>query len=202
MAQFLSQRPHALYVSPSFPDLLKLETTMDAVKDFDFTREDESDDSGFYSKPFFVHHIQSGARASITAYLRNHVLVRPGMRVLDLCASWDSHLPPEIPVHVVGVGLQQQELAANKRLCHHYHVCDLNRDASLRCLDDQLFDVLICTVSIGYLTNPVRVLQSLHSRISSDVVIFISDRYFKAKVNNTKDQSCLLILKQCYKLYR
>jgi hypothetical protein len=55
------------------------------------SRADESPDGQFYAEPRFVHHLDAVCRGEITRlYAR---FTRPGMRVLDLMASWESHLP-------------------------------------------------------------------------------------------------------------
>jgi SAM-dependent methyltransferase len=50
------------------------------------------------------------------------------INVLDLCSSWISHLPKEISYErVVGVGMNEEELAANKQLTN-FCVQDLNQE--------------------------------------------------------------------------
>lgn len=52
----------------------------------------------------------------------------PGGRVLDLCSSFNSHLPPVslLPLEgVIGHGLNDAELLANSRLDRHF-LLDLN----------------------------------------------------------------------------
>jgi hypothetical protein len=57
-----------------------------------------------------------------------HQQLRPGLRLLDLCASWASHLPPELVLsHVAGQGMNEAELAANTRLDERW-VQDLNSE--------------------------------------------------------------------------
>ena len=103
---------------------------------------DESPDFNFYSQPRFVTHIDAGAIAAITQYYRE--TLEPNSDVLDICSSWISHLPPEVPLgRVVGVGMNARELEANDRLTEWVQVrrrrshiapwssCLLNRAHSL-----------------------------------------------------------------------
>ena len=79
------------------------------------------------------------------------------MRVLDLMASFDSHLP-EAPAdqQVSGLGMNAEELAANPRLTARV-VQDLNVSPALPWGDDT-FDCVVNTASIEYLTRPREVI--------------------------------------------
>lgn len=52
----------------------------------DFLREDESEDSRFYSQPRFVTHIDEKAIDALKAFYK--AAFEPGSTVLDLCSSW------------------------------------------------------------------------------------------------------------------
>ncbi|KAI6886404.1 hypothetical protein KC360_g9071 [Hortaea werneckii] len=106
----------------------------------DFTRQDPSSDSSFYSSPRFVTHIDDAAIASLKEYYA-HVLPpfpahqhpqagnRSGgpeqkqqkkYRILDLCSSWTSHFPSHVvdavgkgEVEVWGLGMNARELERN-----------------------------------------------------------------------------------------
>ncbi|KAI7081376.1 hypothetical protein KC356_g9159 [Hortaea werneckii] len=108
----------------------------------DFTRQDPSSDSSFYSSPRFVTHIDDAAIASLKEYYA-HVLpplpqqqqqsqagdaegegnARPSeakYRILDLCSSWTSHFPSHVvdavgkgEVEVWGLGMNARELERN-----------------------------------------------------------------------------------------
>src|SRR6266540_2916399 len=102
-----------------------------------FTRDDETPDAQFYREYF-----------------------PPGGGILDLMSSWVSHLPPDVHYRrVVGLGMNEQELAANPRL-DEYHVHDLNQQPRLP-FDDGAFDAAGLCVSIQYLTRPVEVLRDV-----------------------------------------
>ena len=70
------------------------------------------DDASFYAAPRFTQHLDAQCRADIaTLYGR---LLQPGMKVLDLMSSGDSHLPAEIGgLEVSGLGMNAAELDAN-----------------------------------------------------------------------------------------
>lgn len=111
----------------------------------DMRRIDESADVVFYGAPRFVTHIDEGAIRALTAYYRE--TLAPGSDVLDLCSSWVSHLPEEIPLgRVAGLGMNARELEANNRLTEWVQA-DLNTQPVLP-FDDASFDMLLNVVSV------------------------------------------------------
>ena len=56
-----------------------------------FKRQDEQDDSDFYSTPRLVYHIDEGAVRSLTNYYKENIAA--GSSVLDICSSWVPHYP-------------------------------------------------------------------------------------------------------------
>src|SRR5438874_12580882 len=120
-----------------------------------FRRYDETPDEAFYVMPRLVTHIDDHAIAAVTQLYRD--LFPPDGAILDLMSSWVSHLPPELAFRrVVGLGLNEEELAANPRL-DTYVVQDLNDDPRLP-FADQEFDAAAICVSIQYLVQPVAIL--------------------------------------------
>jgi SAM-dependent methyltransferase len=105
-----------------------------------------------------------------------------GMQVLDL-SSWQSHLPGGHHLGgVVGLGLNKGELDRNPRLTESI-VQDLNADPNLP-FDADTFDVVLCTVSVEYLIDPVAVFDEV-SRVLKPggyLVITFSNRWFPPKV--------------------
>lgn len=143
-------------------------------------RQDEADDRHFYEKPRLVHHLDAACRGQITQlYAR---FLRPHMRVLDLMSSWVSHLP-DAPADllVTGLGMNAGELAANPRLGVQV-VHDLNRDQRLP-FADAAFDVVLCTASVEYLTQPQAVFAEVRRvlRPGGRFVLTFSDRWFPPK---------------------
>ena len=81
-----------------------------------FTRLDETDDTRFYSTDRFVEHLDSVAVDTIEK-LVGSLVVEENHVILDLMASWDSHIPESIAsAKVEGLGLNQNELRENKAL--------------------------------------------------------------------------------------
>jgi SAM-dependent methyltransferase len=147
-----------------------------------FDRIDETPDAQFYAFPRFVTHIDDATISALTSYYGE--TLRPGADVLDLMSSWVSHLPAASEIalgHVVGVGMNAEELAKNPRLAAG-HVCDLNDDPRLP-LADASFDFALCAVSIQYLTRPVEVFAELARvlRPGGRALIATSHRCFPTK---------------------
>jgi len=145
-----------------------------------FERIDNSSDSLFYQSPRFVTHIDDDAIAAVTQLYRE--TLPPNGAILDLMSSWVSHLPPEIEYSkVVGLGLNRDELVANKRL-NGFVVQNLNEKASLP-FGDREFDGATICVSIQYLQSPVEILRELRRVCKPDapLVITFSNRCFPTK---------------------
>ena len=146
-----------------------------------FTRLDETDDAKFYSTDRFVEHLDSLALKTIEELIGS-LVVEDNPVILDLMASWDSHIPESITgAKVIGLGLNENELRRNKAL-DHYLLHDLNEDPSLP-FTDATFDVVICTVSVDYMTRPVEVFKDV-GRILKPGGLFLvifSNRMFPQK---------------------
>jgi hypothetical protein len=168
----------------------------------DFTRQDSSSDTNFYSSPRFVTHIDDAAIASLSNYY-DSVLPRKG-RILDFCSSWISHYPPtiataaqqqsETPVlKITGMGMNAAELAANPLLNNGRLLTDLNANPdiisplrsskAIGTTESDLLDASTCVVSIDYLTSPVAVLRSVleATKPGGTVHLTISNRCFPTK---------------------
>ena len=114
-----------------------------------FRRLDERPDTLFYTEPRRVKHIDEGAsRAAERLY---DELLPAGGTVLDLMASYYSHLPDKFS-RVVGLGLNRTELLENKSI-HECTVQDINRVPRLP-FENATFDGVVCTVSVQYMTRP------------------------------------------------
>jgi len=124
--------------------------------------------------------------------------------VLDLCSSWISHLPPPSISSseeeennnaamlkygkVVGVGMNEAELQANKQLTR-FITKDLNvvspPSSSLleEEFDDETFDFVLNVVSVDYLTSPLEVFQEMFRvlRPGGVALISFSNRCFPTK---------------------
>lgn len=155
----------------------------------DFLRQDSSPDSGFYSTPRFVTHIDGPAISSLQTYYASH-LPTTG-RILDFCSSWISHFPPSITaaieakkLEVVGMGMNSAELERNQYLTGGRILRDLNLEPDVDAVLDGQVDAATCVVSIDYLTKPVEVLRSLREKMreGGKVHLVISNRCFPTKV--------------------
>ncbi|MBI3186625.1 MAG: methyltransferase domain-containing protein [Gammaproteobacteria bacterium] len=145
-----------------------------------FKRVDEGKDSLFYSMPRMVQHLDKTARQQVENLYAS--LIPPQSRILDLMSSFDSHLPDSIkPLQVTGLGMHQQELAAN-RVLNERVVHDLNTDIGLP-FENAMFDAVICTASIEYLTQPGVIFEEV-ARVLKPGGLFIntfSNRWFPVK---------------------
>ena len=144
-----------------------------------FARRDPGDDADFYAAPRFVTHIDAGAVAAVSALYDE--LAVPHGRVLDLMASWVSHLSSQPRGGLVLLGMNAAELAANPMAEEHV-LRDLNRDPELP-FADEAFDAVTCCVSIDYLVRPVDVLREVARvlRPGGVVVLTFSNRCFPSK---------------------
>ncbi|WP_051261855.1 hypothetical protein [Desulfovibrio inopinatus] len=144
-----------------------------------FTRSDENADSQFYREPRMIGHVDAQASANLLRAYSTYL--QPGLRVLDLMASMESHLPQGMDLEVVGLGLNASEMQHNSRLGRSF-VHDLNQDPMVpEALG--MFDVSVCSLSIEYLTNPLSVLRSLHEHLNPGgwALIGFSNRWFPTK---------------------
>ncbi len=159
-------------------DLPGIETRF--FEDDPFHRNDEEPDQAFYQVPRLVSHIDQTAGDFISDIYER--FVRPGMKVLDLMASWDSHLRIKSgQIDLTGLGLNKEELETNS-LVSQGVVQDLNENSKLPFSDDT-FDVVICTVSIEYLANPIEIVKEVGRVLKAGCpfVVTFSDRWFEPK---------------------
>ena len=152
-----------------------------------FSRLDNKPDSIFYAEPRFVEHVDVSAVRKMSEYISNNLLV-PGDTVLDLCSSWTSHIPLEVKERlklssIVGLGMNEEELKANKVL-DSYTVQDLNENPKLIIFPDASFDIVLCQLSIDYLTRPLDVMREVGRILKPGgrVAILFSNRLFLSKV--------------------
>jgi SAM-dependent methyltransferase len=152
-----------------------------------FTRLDTSPDSVFYTDPRFVEHIDENAVQLLTDYVSNHAIAEQTdgcESVLDLCSSWTSHITTSRAKdlkRIAGVGMNQQELEANPVLTE-WLIQDLNERPKLPFEDDS-FDIVLCQLSIDYLTRPLEVLKETQRvlRPGGTIHILFSNRLFLSK---------------------
>jgi SAM-dependent methyltransferase len=102
--------------------------------------------------------------------------------VLDLMASWESHLPAEHGLgEICGLGMNAEELAANPLFAGH-RVHDLNLNPDLP-YEDASFDAVICSLSVEYLVKPFEVFAEVARvlRAGGRFIVTFSNRWFPPK---------------------
>ena len=93
-------------------------------------------------------------------HIISSLVVEKSPVILDLMAGWDSHIPKALKAsEIVGLGLNENELKQNERLTRHV-LHDLNLDPHLP-FPDAAFDVVVNTVSVDYMTQPVVVFEEV-----------------------------------------
>ncbi len=145
-----------------------------------FGREDESDDSLFYTQPRLVVHIDDGAIAAVGNAFRS--LIPPDSLTLDLMSSWRSHWPAGHPKRrLVGLGMNGVEMAENPDL-DEYVVQDINRNPALP-FAEATFDAVVITVSVQYLTQPIETFRQVNRILKPGgvVIVTFSNRMFPTK---------------------
>jgi len=164
-------------------------TITDFFADNIFDRIDDNDDSVFYEKERKVHHLDENARKSISELYNS--LIESGDRVLDLMSSWESHISTNLTnkserdgltdIYLTGLGMNEKELKSNPQL-NDYIVHDLNAESAMP-YENELFDVVVCTASVEYLTNPINVFVEVHRILKpgGKFIITFSNRWFPAK---------------------
>lgn len=143
-----------------------------------FRRHDERPDADFYETPREGSHIDDEARAAARAWYAS--LMPANGHVLDLLAGIESHLPDHLG-HVVGVGLNAEELRRNPRVDEAV-IYDVNADPTLPFADER-FDGAVCTVSVQYLTRPVELFGEVARVLKpgAPFVVAFSTRMFPTK---------------------
>ena len=143
------------------------------------SRMDEREDPVFYTSPRLVQHLDARALETVNALYRR--LIPAQADVLDLMASHDSHLQGCSPRSLHVLGLNAQELDANRAATAQL-VQDLNQLNTLP-FDDASLDAVVCTASVEYLVQPcdmfTEVLRVL--RPGGVFVLTFSNRWFPTK---------------------
>jgi len=145
-----------------------------------FEREDESNDSLFYTEPRLLVHIDEQAIAAVSQLFLD--LISPESVVLDLMSSWRSHWPQGHPKErMVGLGLNATEMQANPDL-DEFVIHNVNEDPVLP-FEDESFDAVVITVSVQYLKRPVETFQQVYRILRQDglLIVTFSNRMFPTK---------------------
>jgi SAM-dependent methyltransferase len=146
----------------------------------DFARDDEGSDGDFYAAPRFVDHLDTTALKQMRLLHRR--FLSPGMRVLDLMASCNSHLPDDATgIDVTGLGMNTEELARNPQLAQRI-VQDLNEQPSLPFASRE-FDLVLCALSVEYMVRPQEVFVEVARVLKpgGTFLVSFSERWFPPK---------------------
>ena len=142
-------------------------------------RMDERDDAAFYSSSRMLQHLDARALETITSLYRR--LIRKDADVLDLMASYDSHLQGCSLQSLHALGMNADELQAN-RAATAWVVQDLNHAQTLP-FEDAGLDAVVCTASVEYLTRPQAIFSEV-LRVLRPGGVFVatfSNRWFPTK---------------------
>nr|WP_157573446.1 methyltransferase domain-containing protein [Haloplanus natans] len=152
---------------------------MDVLSAAGRRKRDDTDDGGFYDRPRYVTHADDAFCQRLTALYGE--ILDPGDRVFDAMGSWVAHFPKTDLGHVVGHGLNADELAANDRY-DEWFVQDFNAEQSLP-LDDGAVDAVCCALSVQYLQYPEAVFREFGRVLDGDgaVVVSFTNRMFPTK---------------------
>ena len=152
---------------------------MAVLSDGDRRKIDTGDDGSFYDAPRYVTHASDSFLTQLTTLYDHHLT--PGDRVFDAMGSWVSHLPEVELDHVVGHGLNAEELAANDRY-DEWFVQNFNENQSLP-LADNSFAVVCCALSVQYLQYPGAIVSEFERVLTDDgsLIISFTDRMFPTK---------------------
>ncbi|MGM0787320.1 MAG: methyltransferase domain-containing protein [Thermodesulfobacteriota bacterium] len=145
-----------------------------------FRRQDERSDRIFYETPRMVNHIDDRAIRTISGIYGG--FITPGITVLDLMSSLNSHLPDEaLPEKMVGLGMNAEEMEENTQL-DEFVIHDLNERPSLP-FDDNSFDMVICTASVEYLVSPAETFRDTARVLKPGGMLIhtFSNRWFPPK---------------------
>ena len=144
-----------------------------------FAREDEGPDAAFYDGPRLVAHIDDGARAALAQCLAE--TLPPGGSVLDLMASYHSHLPEDGVRLAFGLGLNAEEMAQNVQLAGGV-VADVNAGLALP-FRDGAFDAAVLSVSIQNATRPIDLIRETARVLKpgAPFVVAYANRMFPTK---------------------
>jgi len=162
----------------------------DFFSDDAFQRADETVDSDFYSQARHVNHLDEAAQKQLKSVYTD--LIPRYSDILDLMSSINSHIDERLESKkITGLGLNEEELAANPVL-DEILIHDINQQQRLP-FDDASFDIIVCSLSIEYITQPSRLFDEVARvlRPGGRFIISFSNRWFPTKAvqvwNNLHD---------------
>lgn len=162
----------------------------DFFSDDAFQRADETVDSDFYSQARHINHMDEAAQKQLKSVYNGLI---PGYSdILDLMSSINSHIDETLESKkITGLGLNGEELTVNPVL-DEVVIHDINQQQRLP-FDDASFDIIVCSLSIEYITQPSRLFDEVARvlRPGGRFIISFSNRWFPTKTvqvwNNLHD---------------
>ncbi|MBT3219039.1 MAG: class I SAM-dependent methyltransferase [Proteobacteria bacterium] len=165
---------------PAEPTVIDLEI-IPKLGPHSFNREDEGDDAHFYREGRASPPLDELALKT-TRELLGQLIVESNPSILDLAAGALTHLPPDLePREVIGLGLDEPAMAANKALTETV-VHDLNSNPVLP-FKDRSFDIVLSTFSMAYLTRPFEVFEHVGRVLKPGglFVVLFTNRHVRRK---------------------
>ena len=146
-------------------------------------KQDESNDSLFYSTPKFVYHLDSNFRNNLSKVYEREI--KKNSFVLDLMSSWDSYLPKNINYKkVIGHGLNREELERNEAF-DNYWIQNFNINQNIP-LEDETIDYCLMVAAWQYLQYPEKITEEIARILNPNgkFIIAFSNRAFWHKAPN------------------
>ncbi len=168
-----------------------------------FSRLDENEDGLFYTQDRFLSHLDSMALQTVEGLIGGLVFEEDPV-ILDLMAGWDSHLPEGLKTaRVVGLGLNERELAQNRAL-EEVVLKDINNEPSLP-FEDNTFDLVLNTVSVDYLVHPAEIFKEVGRTLKPGglFMVIFSNRMFPQKAvkvwRESSEEERILLVEDLFK---
>jgi SAM-dependent methyltransferase len=162
----------------------------DFFSDDPFERADDNSDSDFYFQARHIDHLDENALKQLKSVYNK--LIPADSEILDLMSSINSHIDNSHDrKRIVGLGMNEEELSANPCL-DEIIVHDINQESGLP-FDDASFDIVVCSLSIEYITQPSSLFDEVARllRPGGRFIISFSNRWFPTKAvkvwNNLHD---------------
>ena len=146
-------------------------------------KQDETDDSEFYSTPKFVYHLDANFRNNLSKLYGE--VFENDCSVLDLMSSWDSYLPRNVKYKkVIGHGLNEEELDRNKAF-DDYCIQNFNIEQKIP-LENETIDYCLMVAAWQYLQYPEKVSGEIARILKQNgkFIIAFSNRAFWHKAPN------------------
>ncbi|MCW8963775.1 MAG: methyltransferase domain-containing protein [Gammaproteobacteria bacterium] len=157
-----------------------IQTPLDSGTDFyaegAHDRIDDTDDAIHYKDANLEDTFDTSSGAQLTDLYGR--LLQPGDHVLDMMCGAHSYLPDNINgLHVTGIGLNQEELTANRQLTD-FVVHNVNKTPVLP-FEDNTFNTIVFTAAVEYLTDPALTFRELHriTKPGGSIIVTFTDHW-------------------------